>query len=104
MFGLGTTELIVIGVIVFFIFGAKRLPDIGKGLGGAVREFRNVKKDLKGVGSSDQQGEGSKAQEGEKKSDAIESRITEKVLGQVPGVKKAMSVKKKVDQVKKIMD
>ncbi|MBW1942437.1 MAG: twin-arginine translocase TatA/TatE family subunit [Deltaproteobacteria bacterium] len=34
MFGLGTTELIVIGVIVFLIFGAKRIPEIGKGLGG----------------------------------------------------------------------
>jgi hypothetical protein len=34
----------------------------------------------------------------------MESRITEKVLGQVPGVKRAISVKKKVDQVKKIMD
>ena len=46
MFGLGSTELIIIGVIVFFIFGAKRLPDIGKGLGGAIREFRKVKKDI----------------------------------------------------------
>ena len=46
MFGLGTTELIVIGVIVFLIFGAKRIPEIGKGLGGAVREFRQIKKDV----------------------------------------------------------
>lgn len=44
MFGLGGTELIIIAVIVFLIFGAKRLPDIGKGLGGAIREFRKVKK------------------------------------------------------------
>ena len=45
MFGLGTTELIVIGVIIFLIFGAKRIPDIGKGLGGALKEFKNIKKD-----------------------------------------------------------
>jgi sec-independent protein translocase protein TatA len=44
MFGLGTTELIIIGVIVFLIFGAKRIPDIGKGLGGALREFRQIVK------------------------------------------------------------
>ena len=44
MFGLGTTELIVIGGIIFLIFGAKRLPEIGKGLGGALREFRKIKK------------------------------------------------------------
>jgi sec-independent protein translocase protein TatA len=46
MFGLGAGELMVIGVIVFLLFGTKRLPDIGKGLGGAIREFRKVKKDL----------------------------------------------------------
>jgi sec-independent protein translocase protein TatA len=46
MFGLGAGELIVLGVIVFLLFGTKRLPDIGKGLGGAIREFRKVKKDL----------------------------------------------------------
>jgi sec-independent protein translocase protein TatA len=46
MFGLGAGELIVIAVILFLLFGAKRLPDIGKGLGGAIREFRKVKKDL----------------------------------------------------------
>jgi sec-independent protein translocase protein TatA len=46
MFGLGPSELIVVGVILFVLFGAKRLPDIGKGLGGAIREFKKVKKDL----------------------------------------------------------
>jgi sec-independent protein translocase protein TatA len=46
MFGLGPTELIIVGVIIVFIFGAKRLPEIGKGLGGALKEFRNVKKDI----------------------------------------------------------
>jgi len=44
MFGLGPTELIIIAIIVILIFGAKRIPDIGKGLGGAIREFKNVKK------------------------------------------------------------
>ena len=46
MFGLGATELIIIGIIVFLIFGAKRIPEIGKGLGGAIREFRQIKKDI----------------------------------------------------------
>ncbi|UCF58032.1 MAG: twin-arginine translocase TatA/TatE family subunit, partial [Deltaproteobacteria bacterium] len=46
MFGLGTTELIIIGVIIFLIFGARRLPEIGRGLGGAIREFRQIKKDI----------------------------------------------------------
>jgi TatA/E family protein of Tat protein translocase len=46
MFGFGAGELIAVGVIVFLLFGAKRLPEIGKGLGGALKEFRKVKKDL----------------------------------------------------------
>ena len=46
MFGLGPSELLIIAVIVLILFGAKRLPEIGKGLGGAIREFRNVRKDL----------------------------------------------------------
>ncbi|MCP4667651.1 MAG: twin-arginine translocase TatA/TatE family subunit, partial [Deltaproteobacteria bacterium] len=46
MFGLGPTELIIIAVIVLLIFGAKRLPEIGKGIGGAIREFKEVKKEL----------------------------------------------------------
>jgi len=37
MFGLGPTELIIIAIIVLLIFGAKRLPDIGKGLGAPSR-------------------------------------------------------------------
>lgn len=40
MFGLGTTELIIILVIVVILFGASRLPQIGKGIGEAIRNFK----------------------------------------------------------------
>jgi sec-independent protein translocase protein TatA len=43
----------VVGVILFLLFGAKRLPEIGKGLGGAIREFKKVKKDLSLKGEED---------------------------------------------------
>lgn len=36
----GVWELLIILVIVLLIFGATRLKDIGKGLGGAVSSFR----------------------------------------------------------------
>ena len=52
MFGLGPTEMLIILVIVLLIFGAKRLPEIGKGIGGAIREFKNVKKELSPDGES----------------------------------------------------
>ncbi len=42
MFGLGMPELIVILVVVIVLFGAKRLPEIGGGIGHAIRIFRKA--------------------------------------------------------------
>ncbi len=42
MFGLGMPELIVILVIVLVLFGANRLPEMGKGIGQAIRNFRKA--------------------------------------------------------------
>lgn len=40
MYGIGMQELLVILVIVVIIFGAKKLPEIGGGLGKAIRNFK----------------------------------------------------------------
>ena len=40
MFGLGHTELLIILVIGGIIFGAKKLPDIGSGMGSAIKNFK----------------------------------------------------------------
>ncbi len=45
MFGMGPTELIVIFLIILILFGANRLPEIGRGLGKGIKNFR---KSLKG--------------------------------------------------------
>ena len=97
MFGLGTTELIIIGGIILLIFGAKRLPEIGKGLGGAIREFRKVKKDI----SLDDKEEGTDEKGEEKKS--LEDKLVEKVVKDVPIVKEGLEIKKKADAIKKII-
>ncbi len=40
MFGIGMQELLIILVLVLIVFGAKRLPEIGGGLGKAIRNFK----------------------------------------------------------------
>jgi len=48
MFGLGTTELILILVIVMVLFGAKKLPALGEGLAKGIKSFRtNISMDDK---------------------------------------------------------
>ncbi|MBE0602667.1 MAG: twin-arginine translocase TatA/TatE family subunit [Deltaproteobacteria bacterium] len=47
MFGLGIWELIVILVIVVLLFGARRLPEIGAGIGDGIKNFRKSMKDDK---------------------------------------------------------
>jgi len=45
MFGLGTQELIIIFLIIMVLFGASRLPEIGSGIGKAIRNFKKSVKD-----------------------------------------------------------
>jgi sec-independent protein translocase protein TatA len=45
MFGLGTTELIIILILVLIIFGAGKLPQIGGALGKGLRNFKDGIKD-----------------------------------------------------------
>lgn len=45
MFGMGTTELIVILVIVLIIFGVGKLPEIGAGMGKAIKNFKKASSD-----------------------------------------------------------
>jgi sec-independent protein translocase protein TatA len=43
---IGPWELIVILIIALLVFGPKRLPDMGRSLGKAIREFRNAGKEI----------------------------------------------------------
>lgn len=42
VFGLGSTEIMVILFIVLLLFGAKKLPELARGLGKSVSEFKKA--------------------------------------------------------------
>jgi sec-independent protein translocase protein TatA len=46
MFGIGTTELIIIMFIILLIFGAKKLPELAQGLGKGIREFKKASNEI----------------------------------------------------------
>jgi len=127
MFGLGVPEIIVIGIIILLIFGAKRLPSIGEGLGKTVKELRNVKKEISDIKKSETKkevGESNKSEEKKEiagdetdssegqssESDIVDTvqkkvtkQITDKLLAQVPGIRQAKQLKDKADKIKKIV-
>jgi sec-independent protein translocase protein TatA len=45
VFGLGTTEIIVIAVVLLILFGGSQLPKLAKGLGESLKHLRNATKD-----------------------------------------------------------
>ncbi len=57
MFGLGAQELLLILVIILVLFGAKRIPEIARGLGKSMSEFkkgvRSIDAELKDVMDDD---------------------------------------------------
>jgi sec-independent protein translocase protein TatA len=93
MFGLGLPEILVILVIFFVLFGAKRLPQIGESLGKTIRELRKIKN-----------GKKTETEKGEEKGNQKGNLISDlkKEVEEIPGLKEVKDIKKTADQVKNI--
>lgn len=76
MFGLGTPELIIILLIGFLLFGSKKLPEIGAGLGKALGSFKKGLHDMEEAGDD--------------------------LKKSLPGVKEMSEVRDKIDKVKEV--
>ncbi len=46
MFGLGPWEIAVILLLVLVLFGAKRIPEVARGLGKGIREFKSATSEI----------------------------------------------------------
>ncbi|HHE54709.1 MAG TPA: twin-arginine translocase TatA/TatE family subunit, partial [Caldithrix abyssi] len=46
MFGIGTSELLIILFIILLVFGSKKLPELAQGLGRGIREFKKAANEI----------------------------------------------------------
>ncbi len=91
MFGLGLPEMVVILVIIFLLFGAKKIPEIGAGLGKTVKELRKIREERRTT----------KKEEKVHQDDPLCSD-PKKEVGKIPGLKEAEEIKETIDQVKRL--
>ena len=46
MFGLSTAEIIIIFIVILLLFGGRKIPEVARGLGKGIREFKKAKDGL----------------------------------------------------------
>ena len=68
MFGIGIPELLIILAIILVIFGANKLPEIGSGMGKAIRNFKKASDEPDEIDISSSQSKSSSSQEDKKQS------------------------------------
>ena len=99
MFGLGAPEILVILIILFFLFGAKRIPEIGSAIGKTVHEIRKIRDERKSDKEKGKEGE-KEAEKGSEKGNLI-SDIKKEVEG-LPGLKEVREIKETAQKIKNV--
>jgi sec-independent protein translocase protein TatA len=95
VFGLGWPEILVILVIFLFLFGAKKLPQIGEGLGKTIKELRKIR------GEKRTEKETVKEKEkGNQKGNLVSD--LKKEVEEIPGLKEVKQIKETADKIKGI--
>jgi sec-independent protein translocase protein TatA len=91
MFGLGLPEVLVILLILFLLFGAKKLPEIGEGLGKTVKEIRKIRNERR-------------VEKEKRKEDQKGNLISDlkKEVEEIPGLKEAREIKETANKIKNI--
>ena len=75
---LGLPELIIIGVIALLIFGPKKLPDLGSGLGKAIRDFKTAMSEINEPAKPELQAKDEKAKDEKAKDEKKEEKREDK--------------------------
>jgi len=91
MLGLSLTEILVIAAIVLLLFGGKRLPEIGTGLGKTVGELRRIRDERKA----------GKEKRGKDQKESLISDLRKEVEA-IPGLKEVKEIKEAAEKVKNI--
>ncbi len=55
LMGLGTTEIILIVVVVLLLFGGKKIPELMRGLGKGIKEFKDSSKGIDSTENKEEQ-------------------------------------------------
>lgn len=63
--GLGATELILIILVVLLLFGAKKIPELARGMGRGIREFKDASREIKREIESEPSTDAPKSRQGE---------------------------------------
>jgi sec-independent protein translocase protein TatA len=101
MFGLGISEILIIAAIILLIFGAKRLPQIGEGLGKTVKEIKKASKGLKKEGKEKVDASDEEKPENQEQHNTSRRLNLRDEIENVPGVREIKGVQETASEVRK---